>query len=293
MLEPGVERLAELTGRPTYGVLPWKLGLYLDSEDTLALDGPRPEAEGPYGEETLRVAVVRFPRISNFTDLDALNCEPGVVVRYAASVGDLVDADLVILPGTRATVADLEWLRQRGMADEIVRRAKQDRPVLGICGGFQMLARYIDDDVESGAGGVEGLGLLPARVFFRDEKTLGRPRGRAYGEPVSAYEIHHGVVDVEGGEPFLDGCRLDAVWGTTWHGALENDGFRRAFLADAGRRAGRNFTPAPDVSFQALRERTLDVLGDLVEEHLDTDALWRLIEDGAPGGLPVVPPASG
>ncbi|GAA3928095.1 cobyric acid synthase [Actinomadura viridis] len=290
LLEPGLDRLAGLTGRPTLGVLPWRMGLYLDSEDTLALDAPRADAGAPYGRQVLRVAVVRFPRISNFTDLDALNCEPGVVVRYAASAGDLAEADLVVLPGTRATVADLAWLRERGMAGEIVRRAAEGRPVLGVCGGFQMLARSIDDEVESGAGAVEGLGLLPARVVFQGEKTLGRPRGRAYGEPVAAYEIHHGIVDVEGGEPFLDGCRVGAVWGTTWHGALENDGFRRAFLADVARRAGRDFTPAPDVSFAALREATLDALGDLVEEHLDTGAILRLIEEGAPAGLPVVPP---
>ncbi|MBO2445880.1 cobyric acid synthase [Actinomadura barringtoniae] len=290
LLAPGLDQLQALTGRPTLGVLPWRLGLYLDSEDTLALDAPRPDARAPYGDQTLRIAVVRFPRISNFTDLDALACEPGVVVRYAASPGDLADADLVVLPGTRATVADLAWLRETGMADEITRRAAEERPVLGICGGFQMLARRIDDDVESATGGAEGLGLLPASVFFADDKTLGRPNGRGYGEPVTAYEIHHGIVDVEGGEPFLDGCRLGAVYGTVWHGAMENDGFRRGFLADIARRAGRDFTPAPDVSFAALREQTLDALGDLVEEHLDTGALWRLIENGAPAGLPVVPP---
>jgi dethiobiotin synthetase len=91
LLKPGLEQLEALTGRPTLGVLPWKLGLYLDSEDTLALDAPRPEAQGPHGKETLRIAVVRFPRISNFTDLDALACEPGVIVRYAASAGDLAE----------------------------------------------------------------------------------------------------------------------------------------------------------------------------------------------------------
>ncbi|OLT36760.1 cobyric acid synthase CobQ [Actinomadura sp. CNU-125] len=288
LLEPGLVRLRELTGRPTLGVLPWKLGLYLDSEDTLALDKPRPDARGPYGRETLRVAVVRFPRISNFTDLDALACEPGVVVRYAASAGDLAEADLVVLPGTRATVHDLAWLRERGMAAEVLRRVREGRPVLGVCGGYQMLGEEIVDDVESGAGRVEGLGVLPARAVFGAEKTLGRPSGAAYGEPVEAYEIHHGVVTAEGGESFLDGCRAGAVWGTTWHGAMENDGFRRAFLKDVARAAGRAFEPAPDVSFAALREATLDALGDLVEEHLDTDAVWRLIEGGAPGDLPVV-----
>jgi adenosylcobyric acid synthase len=289
LLEPGLVQLEKLTGRPTLGVLPWKLGLYLDSEDTLALDAPRPDARGPVGKETLRIAVVRFPRISNFTDLDALACEPGVVVRYAASAGDLAEADLVVLPGTRATVNDLAWLRERGMADEILRRAREGRPVLGICGGYQMLAREIVDDVESGAGRVTGLGVLPATVVFGKEKTLGRPRGCAYGEDVHAYEIHHGAVTAEG-EPFLDGCREGAVWGTTWHGAMENDGFRRAFLRDVAEQSGRDFTPASDVCFQALREATLDALGDLVEEHLDTDAVWRIIEGGAPRGLPVVPP---
>ncbi|MFG2090433.1 MULTISPECIES: cobyric acid synthase [unclassified Spirillospora] len=289
LLEPGLEQLETLTGRPTLGVLPWKSGLYLDSEDALALEAPRPEAKGPVGNETLRVAVVRFPRISNFTDLDALACEPGVVVRYAASAGDLAEADLVVLPGTRATVGDLAWLRERGMADAIGGRARAGRPVLGICGGYQMLAEEIVDQVESGAGRVEGLGLLPARVEFREEKTLGRPLGSAYGEDVHGYEIHHGVV-VARGEPFLDGCRQGAVWGTTWHGAMENDGFRRAFLQDVARESGRDFTPAPDVSFEALREATLDTLGDLVEEHLDTDAVWRIIENGAPRNLSVVPP---
>ncbi|MEV3923450.1 cobyric acid synthase [Actinomadura coerulea] len=289
ILAPGLEQLAMLTGRPTLGVLPWKLGLYLDSEDTLALDAPRPDAKGPYGKETLRIAVVRFPRISNFTDMDALACEPGVVVRYAASAGDLAEADLVVLAGTRATVADLAWLRERGMAEVIRRRAEEGRPVLGVCGGYQMLAEEIVDDVESKEGRVKGLGLLPARVEFKKEKTLGRPAGSAYGETVNAYEIHHGIVNAEG-EPFLDGCRKGAVWGTTWHGAMENDGFRRAFLADVARTAERGFVPAPDVSFGALREVTLDALGDLVEEHMDTGALWRIIEGGAPGGLPVVPP---
>jgi adenosylcobyric acid synthase len=290
LLAPGLDQLAALTGRPTYGVLPWQEGLWLDVEDSLGLDGPRIAAQAPHGRQTLRVAVVRPPRISNFTDVDALACEPGVVVRFVTSPGELADADLIVLPGSRATVADLGWLRARGLAAEIIRLAGEGRPVLGICGGYQMLATDILDDVESCAGIVSGLGLLPARVEFAPVKTLRRPVGTAYGEPVHAYEIHHGVAAVEGGEPFLDGCRVGSVWGTTWHGALENDGFRRAFLKDVAEVAGRDFTPAPDTGFAALREARLDVLGDLVERHLDTDAVLRLIERGAPAGLPVVAP---
>ncbi|MEV5573941.1 cobyric acid synthase [Spirillospora sp. NPDC052269] len=291
LLAPGLAQLEALTGRPTLGVLPWQPELNLDAEDSLALDGPRAQAAPPVGRETLRVAVVRVPRISNFTDVDALTCEPGVVVRYATTPGELADADLVILPGSRATVADLAWLRERGLADAIVARAHEGRPILGICGGHQMLARTIEDEVESGAGTVEGLGLLPTRVRFGADKTLGRPSGTAYGQPVQAYEIHHGIVEPEGGEPFLDGCRVGATYGTTWHGALESDGFRRAFLADVAARAGRAFTPAPDVSFAALREAALDTVADLVDEHLDTAAIMALVERGAPSGLPLVPPA--
>jgi adenosylcobyric acid synthase len=291
LLRPGLDMLRELTGRPVHGVLPWLDGPWIDLEDSLALDGVRHHA-GPPARETLRVAVVRYPRISNFTDVDALAAEPGVVIRFVSSPGDAAeirDADLVVLPGSRATVSDLDWLRRTGLA-----RAVLDRrgPVLGICGGYQMLARSIRDEVESGAGLVEGLGLLPATVEFASGKTLARPVGEAYGCRVAAYEIHHGIVTVSGGEaePFLDGCRVGAVWGTTWHGALENDDFRRAFLADVASVAGRDFEPVPGVSFADLRERHLDALADLIERHVDTDALLGLIEKGVPPGLPVLPP---
>ncbi|SNS03776.1 adenosylcobyric acid synthase (glutamine-hydrolysing) [Streptosporangium subroseum] len=286
LLEPGLDMIRELTGREVYGVLPWLDGLWLDVEDSLALDNrPAIGTRTPYGRQVLRVAVVRLPRISNFTDVDALASEPGVTVRFVTSPAELEDADLVVLPGSRATVSDLAWLRATGLADALPGRA-----VLGICGGYQMLAGTIHDDVESGAGRVEGLGLLPATVEFAAEKTLGRPVGAAYGCRVEAYEIHHGVVTAEGGEPFLDGCRVGSVWGTTWHGALENDDFRRAFLADVAAVSGRDFTPAPDVSFAAMREERLDALGDLIERNVDTDALLRLLEGGAPQGLPLLPP---
>ena len=296
LLDDGLRSLTRLTGRPTYGVLPWREGLWLDVEDSLALAVDRGPPLPPRGRDVLRVAVVRLPRISNFTDVDALAAEPGVLVRFAATAAEIADADLVVLPGSRATVADLGWLRERGLAEVVVRRAREGRPVLGICGGYQMLAREIVDHVESGAGAVAGLGLLPARVEFAPAKTLGRPAGSAYGEPVNGYEIHHGVVTVEneGAEAFLDGCRAAAVWGTAWHGTMESDGFRRAFLSDVARVAGRDFSVAPDTRFAAVREARLDVLGDLVEQYLGTGALLRLIEAGPPAGLADLPhpPAS-
>ncbi|MGW2259446.1 cobyric acid synthase [Streptomyces sp. NPDC001780] len=304
LLEPGLDMLRALTGRPTVGVLPWRHGLGIDEEDGLrvslrgAVRESRPAA--PYGEDVLRVAVCAVPLMSNFTDVDALAAEPGVVVRFVDRPEELADADLAVVPGTRGTVRALEWLRERGLADALARRAAEGRPVLGICGGYQILGERIDDEVESRAGTVTGLGLLPVRVRFAREKTLARPAGVALGEPVEGYEIHHGVARVLGGEAFasdeagraLDGCRVGSVQGTHWHGALESDGFRRAFLTEAARAAGRRFVPAPDTSFGVLREAQLDLLGDLVEEHADTDALWRLIEEGAPGGLPFVPPGA-
>jgi adenosylcobyric acid synthase len=291
LLRPGLEQLEQLTGRPTIGVLPWLGGLHVDAEDSLGVGAARSTPAPPRGEEVLRVSVIRLPRLSNFTDLDALAAEPGVLVRYATRPEELADADLVVLPGTRATVSDLDWLRDTGLADAVLRRAAADGPIFGICGGHQMLARTITDDVESRAGTVAGLGLLPTDVRFVREKALGRPVGAALGQPVHGYEIHHGVVTVDdGAEPFLDGARAGSVWGTTWHGALENDAFRRAFLREVARRSGRRFVAAPDTDFAAVREAQLDRLGDLVADHVDTDALWRLLEGSAPAGLPLLPP---
>jgi adenosylcobyric acid synthase len=295
LLDSGLTMLHELTGRPVLGVLPWRDGLHGDAEDSLGLPSYPSTAGGgatdaPFGNDLLRVAVVRFPRISNFTDADALAAEPGVLVRLATNPADLADADLVVLPGTRATVADLAWLRDRGLAAAVTRRVQAGRPVLGICGGYQMLASQIDDPVESRRGTVDGLGLLPVRVRFGAEKILRRPHGTALGAPVTGYEIHHGVAELTDPavEPFLDGCRRGALWGTSWHGVLENDEFRRAFLAAVAALAGRDFRPAPDTSFAAVREARLDLLGDLVAGHLDTEALSRLIEDGPVPGLPVL-----
>ncbi|HKQ01648.1 MAG TPA: cobyric acid synthase [Actinomycetes bacterium] len=295
LLAPGLEQLSALTGRPFLGVLGWRAGLWLDAEDSLDLEGERWTAGDPLGD-VLRVSVVRLPRMSNYTDVDALASEPGVLVRLASRAEELADADLVVLPGTRATVRDLDWLRDRGLAEALARRAAAERPILGICGGYQMLGRAIADEVESGRGSVQGLGLLPVSTTFAAAKTLSRPHGTAAGFPVAGYEIHHGRTAVEGGEPLLvdevgagEGCVAGAVAGTSWHGLFESDEFRRAYLAEVAARVGRDWRPGT-VAFAEVRAARLDALGDLVAEGMDTAAVLRLLAGGVPEGLPFVPP---
>ncbi|MDA3643556.1 cobyric acid synthase [Saccharopolyspora indica] len=299
LLEPGLDQLRELTGRPVHGVLPWAEELWLDAEDSLsyAADGVVGRPAPPRGGQWLRVAVPRLPRISNATDVEALAAEPGVAVRFVTEPSRLSDADLVVLPGSKSTVADLAWLRSSGLADAIRAHARAGLPVAGICGGFQMLTRRIHDEVESGAGAVDGLGLLDVEIEFAASKTLARPSGRAFGEPVSGYEIHHGLprrrgeleplVTTSDGQP--EGGIAGSALGTHWHGLFENDGFRREFLRWAARRAGRDgFEPAGDTVFADIRAGQLDLLGDLVVKHLDTDALRRLLDGGPPAGLPTL-----
>jgi adenosylcobyric acid synthase len=255
LLRPGLDDLQERTGRPTYGVLPWHPDLWLDSEDALDLDGRRTALAAG----TRRVAVVRLPRISNFTDVDALGLEPGLDVEFVSDPARLADADLVVLPGSRATIADLAWLRERGLDVAVTRHAAAGRPVLGICGGCQMLGRRIEDPdgVEGTPGAaVDGLGLLDLTTRFGPDKklTLVEPAG---------YEIHHGRVAGE--------TTSGAVTGTMVHGSLEDDATRAAYLAVA-------LGVASGASFPAARAARLDLLGDLVEEHLDLDALLELAE---------------
>jgi adenosylcobyric acid synthase len=287
LLKPGVERLTDLTGRPTYGVLPWSPDVWLDAEDALNLatrgDG---SSVGRRRRRLLTVGVVRFPRISNFTDIDALSLEPGVEVSWITDPGAMAGVDLVVLPGTRATIADLSWLRFQGLDRAITAHASAGRPVLGICGGFQMLGRTIHDPdgVEGHAAlDVPGLGLLDATTTFSAAKVL-----RAHAD--GAYEVHHGRIDV--GNAAVEGgwASAGAVMGTMRHGALESDETRTVLLDLVASAAGHQWQPST-VSFAAAREARLDLLGDLAEKHLDVDALLDLARNGAPD-VPLLAPGA-
>jgi adenosylcobyric acid synthase len=291
LLGDGLCELEARAGVPVLGVLPFVHDVALDAEDSLALAGPRPVAAAPARADGLDVAVVRFPRLANFTDLDALAIEPGVHVRYVETRAALGRPDLVVLPGTKATVADLEWLRGTGLDRAVFEGT--DALVLGICGGYQLLGRTIRDPVESGRGNVPALGRLEVDTVFEPTKLTRQRRGESMGQRATGYEIRHGRVARRDGSPgwiHLDDCygqeddgALDAearVLGTSLHGLFEQDGFRAAFLAEVGRRAGKTFVPA-GVSFATARDTQFERLADLIEAHLDVHAVDALIEGAA------------
>jgi adenosylcobyric acid synthase len=297
LLAPGLADLSARTGVPVLGVIPVLDDASPPSEDSLSLDRL---ARRPAGPVVARVVVARLPRIANFDELEPLAEEPGVELRLATRASDLAGADLVVLPGSKSTVADLGWLRATGLAAAVVAHAAAGGAVLGICGGYQMLGRAISDPggVESDAGCVEGLGLLAVDTVFAPGKTTVRVRARSAGpffgalEPVRGYEIHSGRTTPVGRGviPLLTiveraGAPVDqaegalgaggAVAGTSVHGLLADGGARRALLCWLARRAGRAAlaswgAPAP----AAARH---DRLADAVAGALDTKAIARLV----------------
>ncbi|WP_297453769.1 cobyric acid synthase [uncultured Corynebacterium sp.] len=274
LLTPGLDVVREHTGVPVLGVVPFIPGLWVDAEDSLgtvagASVGP---ASAPLGTETLSVAAIRLPRVSNATDIEALACEPGVHVQWTVDPSVVARADLVVLPGSKSTVADLKWLRAQGLDDVLENRAARGLPLIGICGGFQMLCTSITDSVESAAGTVNGLGVFDTDIEFAETKTL-------VSHPDGSYEVHNGQVVRSSEAPFIaeseeEGARRGMLIGTHRHGYLENDQVRRQLLGEVAAAVGRDgFEVSSNTSFAAERLRQVDLLADAVEEHLAGPAL--------------------
>lgn len=303
LLASGIRELERRSGLACLGVLPHLEGAFLDEEDALPLDAPPgpparasdPGRPGEHGEALLDVAIVALPHLANFTDADPLRLEPAVRVRYVAAAPELGVPDLVILPGSKATLADLAFLRERGLADALAHAHAGGAGLLGICAGYQMLGVEIDDVVESGAGRVPGLGMLESRTVFRwDKLTRRRVLRDDEGRTVEGYELHHGRVEPGGGEVawFTPG-EADGggspegvadpergIWGTSLHGLFEADAFRTGFLRAVAHRRGKDFLPSGR-SFAAAREAQIDTFADLLESELDLDRLLALVSEAA------------
>ncbi len=297
LLEPGLRFLEERTGTPVLGVLPHVAKLRVADEDSVSLDERRARARA--GASEIEVAVVRLPRIANYDDFQPLEHEPGVVVRFVEHPEDLARADLVIVPGTKTTIADLAWLRENGFARAIAARAAAGKRILGICGGCQSLGLTIEDPdgLESPVKSAEGLGLLPVRVRFERGKRTAQVRARSNGPhwlscdgEVLGYEIHMGRVERVGeasgafaihqrnGEPAdqRDGAVSPdgAVVGTMIHGLFENAGVRRALLSLLRRERGLS---EPPLGAAAVNEDEYDRLAEVLRTNVRTDLLHQLV----------------
>ena len=290
----GVQILEERGGVRVIGVVPYVGDLGIPEEDAVVLDEPLFDRT-KHGDAD--VAVIRLPLISNFDDFDPLIAEPRVHVRYVSSLQELGRPDAVILPGTKSTIADLAWLRERGLAQQIVRLANEGTPVAGICGGYQMLGRTIRDPhhVESPVDEVAGLDLLPIHTTFQGEKATHRAEAHVLdapgwlsalqGEVLRGYEIHVGQTGTAA--PWIEitqrsGQRVSVrdgaasgegrIWGCYLHGLFENEQLRRAWLSSLGWRPNDQQAPSPD-RYEAAFER----LADVVEDALDIEELDRIL----------------
>ena len=310
LLGDAMDQLEARCGVPTLGVLPYVPGLVLDAEDSLhgMLAALRGSSAAP-GDELLDVVVLRLPRLSNFTDFDPLLVEGTVAVRFVGHPSHFGDPDLIVLPGTKSTVSDLGWLRASGLLEVITARRGGVSPpvVLGVCGGFQMLGRTIEDPegVESAVPATPGLDWLPLVTRFEAEKiTRLREGASPRGAPVRGYEIRHGRTEARDGwerwlaldgpaalEPGAEdglGARHDVesacdsgalVFGTSLHGLFEQDQFRGEFLTMVAAARGKSWHPS-GASFAAARQQQIDRVADVCAAHLDLTALWRLVELG-------------
>ena len=293
ILRPGLTTLEQLTGKPVLGVVPM-LDVDIDDEDSLSSKLTGGERVG-----RLDIAVIRLPRLSNFTDFNPLERMEGVTVRYVRSPGELGRPDLILLPGTKSTMDDLKWMRQNGLEALVLKHAARGGAVVGICGGYQMLGRVLSDPdgVESG-GTMAGMGLLPTETIFLGEKTRTRVdgafRGGAglftalNGVPFHGYEIHMGeTAYLEDAVPLsrltcldreekLDGAARGNVWGSYVHGIFDSGAFAQALVNAL--LSAKGLTPdAAAVDWETYQEEQYDKLAAGVRASLDMDRIYGIL----------------
>ena len=292
ILDPGIEMLEERAGIPVVGVAPY-MRLQVEDEDSLTERFSKDQEIG-----LIDLAVIRLPRISNFTDFNPFEAIPGVTVRYVETVHELKHPDVIFLPGTKNTIEDLRWLRQSGLEAAILKHVAEGKVVFGICGGYQMLGERICDPsgVESG-GEIRGLGLLPMETVFEQEKTRTRISGtfletggilRALsGQPFEGYEIHMGTSTwKEGAAPLIQvdekaaGTCHGNIYGSYVHGIFDRSEAADALVQAVGNAKGISTEDMKSVDFQAFKETQYDLLADGLRKSMDMEKIYQILNDG-------------
>ncbi len=302
ILEPGLEFLQKKSKKPLLGVTPYIADLGLAEEDHLP--SQRGQEDFIYSADMVNIGIVTLPHMSNFTDFDSLEHDPGVQLRYFRRGQKLGGADVIIIPGTKNTMADLAYLKDSGYDKQIKELHRQGVMIIGICGGYQMLGHMVTDPsgAEWKAGEIEGLGLLDIVTEFAPLKVTAQVKARALNLPfykgaVNGYEIHMGhsqlgkdavpafCLERRGDEKIAldDGAVSDGAraWGTYIHGLFDNDDFRRSLLYAIRRKQGVSCSDnTPKISSSELQERAYDRLADIVRESLDMELLYKILHEG-------------
>jgi adenosylcobyric acid synthase len=282
ILDPGITMLEERAGKPVLGVVPYA-DVDIEDEDSLASS-----LEETHIQAEIDVAVIRFPRISNFTDMQALSMERDVSVRYVTKPSELGEPDVILLPGTKNTIQDLLWLRESGLEAAVLRLSAAGTPVLGVCGGYQMLGEQLCDPAGEESGTpctLRGLGLLPTTTVFGTEKHLTQTAACVTTEPfagakLTGYEIHAGRTEVRGsafciladGTP--EGCVQDGVFGTYLHGLFDTGELTEKLTAFLCKRKGIDPAGAELIPMEQYRQQQFDLLADGVRAALDLPAIY-------------------
>lgn len=293
LLKDGLVTLEKLTGKPVAGVIPF-LPVDIDDEDSLSQRLQKKAADC-----LLDLAVIRLPHLSNFTDFSALEATPGVGVRYVSSARELKEPDLILLPGTKSTIADLRWLRECGLEAQIKKQAAAGTVIFGICGGYQMLGRTITDaEGAEGGGSIRGMELLPADTEFASEKHRTRlsacagqvqgPLARLSGAALEGYEIHMGRTTLApGAQPLVtletgiaDGCQQGHVYGCYLHGFFDSAACRQALLTALAEEKGVTLGSGLAFDLAAYKNRQYDLLAQGMRAHLDMKLIHRILEEG-------------